>query len=275
MHIVNNIIDSVGNYALYGTVFDAVLAAPGAGYHADDVLTLVQTGASGCTFSVDSVDGSGHITAITLLTGGTGYVAASGLATTVAPSGGSNATVSITAHAGITLLTSAYNCLVHGNRVRQGSVNTYQPAYGIDISGGSTGNVITGNDFVDSGSIANTHYLYGTLPLYYLNIGSTSDVMYIGTDGNNLVGLGTCVPNGQLEVRRDFVGATSVCATNVDNTSENAFPEFLLRNTYGTVGGLRLNSGAGAQAGYGTYIDTVLYNNYNSARSWCNYLCNP
>ncbi len=80
-----------------GIVTTVTLGDAGLGYTALDVLTVVQTGGASCTVRVDTVDGGdGHIDTFTLLTGGTGYEVANGLATTVAPAGGSGATINVT-----------------------------------------------------------------------------------------------------------------------------------------------------------------------------------
>lgn len=75
------------------------LNAGGTGYHVGDVLTIIKSGASGGQVTVKTVDGSGVITALeTALTArGTGYADATGLATTVTPSGGTGATIDISA----------------------------------------------------------------------------------------------------------------------------------------------------------------------------------
>jgi hypothetical protein len=67
----------------------------GSGYSEDDILTVVQSGASGGTLTVDSVGGSGEVTGVSLLTPGSGYAVASGLSTTVAPPGGSGCKITI------------------------------------------------------------------------------------------------------------------------------------------------------------------------------------
>lgn len=79
---------------LIGTIATAAIGAGGTGYTALDVLTLAQAGGgTQATVRVDTVDGSGVITAITVLTGGSGYVAASTYATT----GGTGTSGTITA----------------------------------------------------------------------------------------------------------------------------------------------------------------------------------
>lgn len=80
------------------------LGAPGTGYHVDDIVTLVQASASACRVRVLTVDGSGVILTWELATPGEGYTVANGLATTVAPSGGSNATFNVTAVADRTVV---------------------------------------------------------------------------------------------------------------------------------------------------------------------------
>lgn len=77
-----------------GTVATIAIGAAGTGYTALDVITLVQAGGGvQATVRVDTVGGSGEITAVTLLTGGTGYAAGSTYATT----GGTGASGTITA----------------------------------------------------------------------------------------------------------------------------------------------------------------------------------
>jgi phage tail sheath protein FI len=55
------------------------LNTAGAGYKAGDVLTLVQTGASGATVTVNSVSGAGAVLTFMLSAGGTGYTTGTGL----------------------------------------------------------------------------------------------------------------------------------------------------------------------------------------------------
>jgi hypothetical protein len=65
----------------------------GSGYLVNDVVTVVQTGASGGTGTVTAIGTGGTITAVTVLTPGTGYVPASGLS--VAGGSGTGGTVNI------------------------------------------------------------------------------------------------------------------------------------------------------------------------------------
>ncbi len=58
------------------------IAASGIGYQVGDVLNIVQTGSSGATVTVTSVNGSGSITGISLTTIGNGYTARDNLPTT-------------------------------------------------------------------------------------------------------------------------------------------------------------------------------------------------
>ena len=81
------------------------LGAPGTGYAADDIVTLVQASASACRVRVLTVT-EGAITTWELVTPGEGYTVANGLATTVAPSGGANATFNVTAVADRTVVES-------------------------------------------------------------------------------------------------------------------------------------------------------------------------
>lgn len=84
------------NYKIRGAVTTISLVNGGTGYSVNDVLTLVQAGSSGATVTVTSVN-AGVITGISLTTGGTNYYTATGLATTVSPGGGTNATITINA----------------------------------------------------------------------------------------------------------------------------------------------------------------------------------
>jgi hypothetical protein len=59
------------------------LNAAGSGYLVGDTLTVVQTGASGGQVQVSSVGAGGAVTGLTLLAGGSGYVVANGVATTL------------------------------------------------------------------------------------------------------------------------------------------------------------------------------------------------
>jgi len=87
--------------AYYEAVIDGIdlmatvtLGVGGTGYTVNDVLTVVQSGASGGTVTVTSV-AAGVITGVSLTTGGTGYSIANGLAVTGGT--GANATINITA----------------------------------------------------------------------------------------------------------------------------------------------------------------------------------
>jgi len=72
----------------------------GDGYAVNDVITVVQSGGSGGTLTVTSISGgggTGPVTGLTLTTPGTGYAIANGLATTVAPVGGTGFKLNILA----------------------------------------------------------------------------------------------------------------------------------------------------------------------------------
>src|ERR1700687_2596165 len=77
-----------------GKITAVSIFAPGTGYKVNDILTVVQSGASGGTLKVTSV-GSGGITGLSIQASGTGYSMANGLATTGGT--GTGATVSIAA----------------------------------------------------------------------------------------------------------------------------------------------------------------------------------
>jgi len=71
--------------------------AAGTNYHVNDVLTVTQTGASNGTVTVTSINsGTGAITGLVVTQGGALYRTGTNLATTVAPAGGTGATVDIT-----------------------------------------------------------------------------------------------------------------------------------------------------------------------------------
>lgn len=70
--------------------------ATGSGYAVNDILTLGGAGTLG-TFKVLDVDSAGRVLEIELVTAGQNYVVASGIATTVAPSGGTGCTINVTA----------------------------------------------------------------------------------------------------------------------------------------------------------------------------------
>jgi hypothetical protein len=77
----------------------------GTGYTAGQDLTIVQSGGSLATANIDTVDGGGGVTAVTLLTPGSGYAVANGLATTGGL--GTGAKLNITAITDTTVLTFA------------------------------------------------------------------------------------------------------------------------------------------------------------------------
>lgn len=88
--------NNIYTYSMYGGVTGVTVGNVGTGYSVNDVLTVVQAGGAGCTLTVTSINGTGGITGITITTPGTGYHGQQSLATTVAPPGGTNATVDIT-----------------------------------------------------------------------------------------------------------------------------------------------------------------------------------
>lgn len=80
----------------YERIKTAILNAGGTGYHVGDILTITQSGASGGTLRVLTLNTTAVAT-FEIVTKGTGYFIANGLATTVAPSGGTGAKINITA----------------------------------------------------------------------------------------------------------------------------------------------------------------------------------
>jgi hypothetical protein len=79
------------------SVLNGTPTAGGSGYTASDVLTIT-TGGSGATLTVDTVDGSGAVTAVTLVTGGLNYTSGAGKVTTGGT--GAGCTVNITTTVG-------------------------------------------------------------------------------------------------------------------------------------------------------------------------------
>ncbi len=70
-----------------GAITEYDINDTGSGYDVDDVLTITGAG-TGATFKVLDVDNNGAVLSIELLTQGASYVVATGVASTVAPSGG-------------------------------------------------------------------------------------------------------------------------------------------------------------------------------------------
>ena len=82
-----------------GGISACTVHTAGTGYAVDDVLTVVQAGGSLATLKVTAITGggaTGPVDTVEILTAGSGYTAATGLATTVAPSGGTGCKISIT-----------------------------------------------------------------------------------------------------------------------------------------------------------------------------------
>ena len=77
------------------TIKTISLGSGGTGYTAGDIITVVQTGGSLGTVTVNTVNGAGVILTITLLNKGSGYTVANGLAVT--GGSGSGATINILA----------------------------------------------------------------------------------------------------------------------------------------------------------------------------------
>lgn len=80
-----------------GVELTLTVQAGGTGYVVGDILTIVQSGASGGTAKVASIGGSGDVATVTFLTGGTGYGIAGTLATTTDSVAGADCTLNITA----------------------------------------------------------------------------------------------------------------------------------------------------------------------------------
>lgn len=90
---------------LTGEVETLAVATGGTGYSVGDVLT-VTGGNADCTYTVATISGGGStgpVATVTETTPGTGYVTATGAATTVAPAGGTGCTVNITVKNTITV----------------------------------------------------------------------------------------------------------------------------------------------------------------------------
>ena len=90
--------------AITSFTFDDV----GSGYSVNDVLTIVQAGASGGTIRIDTVSGGRPMTG-TILTAGSNYTPAGAVATTVSPSGGTGSTIGINTINTITGVVFAYS----------------------------------------------------------------------------------------------------------------------------------------------------------------------
>jgi hypothetical protein len=112
-----------------GAVKTYHIAAAGTGYATNDVLTI--TGGSGgdCTLKVTAVSGDTVLTT-TSLTQGLGYSAGDTQATTVAPSGGSNCTIHVTAIGAA--LSEAVSLEISPDN------STWQAASFYDYAGGAT-----------------------------------------------------------------------------------------------------------------------------------------
>lgn len=80
----------------------------GSGYSANDVLTIVQTGAAGATVKVLSVDEDGAVESIELITAGSGYDPDAPMSTSATPSGGTGAKVVFTVTPANPQVISAY-----------------------------------------------------------------------------------------------------------------------------------------------------------------------
>lgn len=79
-----------------GAITGVAIAADGSGYAVGDVLTVVQSGGSLGTLQVDAVSATGEVLEVSILTRGSAYTTATGLSTTVVPSGGTGCTINIT-----------------------------------------------------------------------------------------------------------------------------------------------------------------------------------
>ena len=86
------------------------IGTAGSGYSVNDVLTVTQAGGSEGTVRVAAVDG-GAVTSVEIMTEGSGYAVATGLATTVSPSGGTGCKIDITSVSAVeTVVQAAQAC---------------------------------------------------------------------------------------------------------------------------------------------------------------------
>ena len=79
---------------VYSTVTSVTVHTAGSGYSVNDVLTITQ-GNNSCRVIVNTVDGSRGVATVTILEPGYNQTVTAGLATTVVPSGGTGAKISI------------------------------------------------------------------------------------------------------------------------------------------------------------------------------------
>lgn len=95
------LLTALRDFAAARAVLSGAINVAGSGYSVNDVLTVVGgTGTVAATFNVDTIGGSGEVTAITLVEEGEYTVQpANPVATTVAPAGGSGCTIDLTWHA--------------------------------------------------------------------------------------------------------------------------------------------------------------------------------
>ncbi len=78
-----------------GRIGNVSINAAGTGYAVNDILTVVQAGASVGTLKVASIGAGGEVLTVNRVTEGNYYSVANGLATTVVPAGGSGCTVNV------------------------------------------------------------------------------------------------------------------------------------------------------------------------------------
>ncbi len=83
------------NTDVSGQIDEVAIYTPGAGYSVDDVLTVTGGGGTEGTLKVLTVSHLGAVLAVEVLTVGSGYSTGTNLATSVAPSGGTNFTLDI------------------------------------------------------------------------------------------------------------------------------------------------------------------------------------
>ncbi|KKU86694.1 MAG: hypothetical protein UY16_C0050G0002, partial [Candidatus Gottesmanbacteria bacterium GW2011_GWA2_47_9] len=142
------------------------------------------------------------------------------------------------------------------------NVNSGTPTASIS---GSTTNVAT--SLTGEGTLATTNMAPLTIgssttgPIQLSPKGTTG--LFVNGSGN--VGIGTTGPTQLVHVEKNQTGGTEVLIRNTNNLSTD-YSQLSLSNTYGAgaVGGIRLNAGGGAVSGFGSYLDTVIFNAYSS-----------
>jgi hypothetical protein len=293
----------LSGWVTYGPIDTVSVGNAGNGYNIGDVLTVVQTGGALGTLTVTGLTGGAGsgVATVTLLAAGTGYTAANGLATTVAPAGGTLCTINVLTITGWAwnAAQNATRAVVAGTGAITQSINltngtTYQVTITLVRTAGTlteTFGVLVGSyDFTSSQTVSRTfkatstaaHILTFTptatfggsidsVSVKAITAGVTANASIYNTDGS----IGTEYRSGGIGLLNTFDGyQAGYYNTTGSNNSAQGY-RALYSNTTGNYNSahgyqaLYSNTTGSNNSAHGMYaLNSNTTGNYNSAHGY-------